>query len=71
MREMGFSGGSSVAESHDVFEDTALVREQRRRAVRAVASAAADAGDCALLLEALGLKPTEGVTAVPEPRPAD
>lgn len=34
--------------------------EQRRRAVRAVASAAADAHDCAELLEALGLAPEEG-----------
>ncbi|WP_007026496.1 hypothetical protein [Saccharomonospora iraqiensis] len=34
--------------------------EQRRRAVRAVASAATDARDCADLLEALGLSPEEG-----------
>ncbi|PXY31943.1 hypothetical protein [Prauserella muralis] len=34
--------------------------EQRRRAVRAVASAAADADDCAELLAALGLSPEEG-----------
>ncbi|NIJ14687.1 hypothetical protein FHU38_005088 [Saccharomonospora amisosensis] len=34
--------------------------EQRRRAVRAVASAAADAEDCAELLDALGLAPEEG-----------
>ncbi len=36
--------------------------EQRRRAVRAVASAALDAKDCAELLEALGLSPEEGRT---------
>ncbi|EHK85654.1 hypothetical protein ACWGRK_01670 [Saccharomonospora azurea] len=34
--------------------------EQRRRAVRAVASAAVDAEDCAELLDALGLHPEEG-----------
>lgn len=34
--------------------------EQRRRAVRAVASAATGARDCADLLEALGLSPEEG-----------
>ncbi|CAM2982989.1 hypothetical protein SAXI111661_11885 [Saccharomonospora xinjiangensis] len=34
--------------------------EQRRRAVRAVASAALDAEDCAELLDALGLAPEEG-----------
>ena len=39
MREKGFSGGSSVAEAHDIMEDTEAVREQRRRAVRAVAKA--------------------------------
>lgn len=32
----------------------------RRKAVRAVASMAVDAPDCALLLEALGLEATEG-----------
>ncbi|HVV13002.1 hypothetical protein [Amycolatopsis sp.] len=53
----------------DILEDSEAVLDQRRRAVRAVASAAADADDCALLLEALGLRPTEGVTTVPEPRP--
>ena len=70
MREKGFSGGSSVAEPHDIVEDTEAIREQRRRAVRAVASAAADADDCALLLDALGLKPKEGLATVPAPRPA-
>jgi hypothetical protein len=33
---------------------------ERRRAVRYVAGAARDAGDAALLLEALGLDPVEG-----------
>ena len=69
MRDKRFSGGSSVAEPHDILEDSEAVREQRRRAVRAVASAAANADDCALLLDALGLKPSEGTTTVPAPRP--
>lgn len=34
--------------------------EQRHRAVRAIASAASDANECAELLEALGLSPEEG-----------
>jgi len=42
--------------------------DQRRRAVRAIASAAKDADDCAMLLEALGLEPEEGRTAVPAQR---
>ncbi|MDQ0380727.1 hypothetical protein [Amycolatopsis thermophila] len=49
-------------------EDTELIADQRRRAVRAVASAARSAEDCALLLDALGLKPGEGVTPVPAQR---
>ncbi|UQS25625.1 hypothetical protein L1857_23880 [Amycolatopsis thermalba] len=49
-------------------EDTEMIAAQRRRAVRAVASAAADAEDCALLLDALGLKPAEGITPVPAQR---
>lgn len=64
------NGFAPTTAPHDIFEDTAAVLDQRRRAVRAVASAAADADDCALLLEALGLKPTEGVTTVPGPRSA-
>jgi hypothetical protein len=47
----------------DVYDRSPLVRltvEQRWLAVRAVASMAVDAPDCALLLEALGLNPTEG-----------
>lgn len=52
-------------------DESALVAEQRRRAVRAIASAASDADDCALLLEALGLRPSEGVTHVPSPRPGE
>ncbi|GHF38855.1 hypothetical protein FHX82_006601 [Amycolatopsis bartoniae] len=67
MRDNGFT----VIAPHDVFEDSAAVRDERRRAVRAIASAAADADDCALLLDALGLKPTEGLTTVPGPRSAD
>ncbi|GAA5166897.1 MULTISPECIES: hypothetical protein [Amycolatopsis] len=68
MRENGFS---VIAQPHDVLDDSAAVLDQRRRAVRAVASAAADADDCALLLDALGLKPAEGLTTVPGPRTAD
>ncbi|NIH79901.1 hypothetical protein FHX45_005376 [Amycolatopsis granulosa] len=49
-------------------EDTELVAAQRRRAVRAVASAAENAEDCALLLDALGLKPAEGMAPVPAQR---
>ncbi|WP_430732392.1 hypothetical protein [Amycolatopsis ruanii] len=49
-------------------EDTEMIAAQRRRAVRAAASAAADAEDCALLLDALGLKPAEGITPVPAQR---
>lgn len=68
MRDNGFA---ATAAPHDVFEDTAAVLDQRRRAVRAVASAAADADDCALLLDALGLKPAEGRANVPGPRSAE
>lgn len=67
MRDNGFS---AVTEAQALIEESAAVRDQRRRAVRAVASAAADADDCALLLEALGLTPGEGVTTVPGPRTA-
>ncbi|MGH3519403.1 MAG: hypothetical protein ACRDQ7_18695 [Haloechinothrix sp.] len=42
--------------------DAEPTSEQRRRAVRTVASAAVDAEDCALLLDALGLKPEEGLS---------
>ncbi|WP_116041875.1 hypothetical protein [Amycolatopsis palatopharyngis] len=42
--------------------------EQRHRAVRAVASAAMDAQDCADLLAALGLSPEEGTRQVPAQR---
>lgn len=41
---------------------------QRRRAVRAIASAARDAEDCALLLDALGLDAEEGRTTLPSQR---
>jgi hypothetical protein len=68
MRDNGFA---VTAARRDIFDDSAAVLDQRRRAVRAVASGAANADDCALLLEALGLKPTEGVTSVPGQRTAD
>ncbi|MCP2252825.1 hypothetical protein LY13_001569 [Prauserella aidingensis] len=42
--------------------------DQRRRAVRAIASAARDAEDCAMLLDALGLDPEEGRTSLPSQR---
>jgi inosine/xanthosine triphosphate pyrophosphatase family protein len=67
MRENGFS---VTAEPQEVREDSEAVLAERRRAVRAVASAAMNADDCALLLDALGLKPAEGVAGVPVPRPA-
>ncbi|TNC27004.1 hypothetical protein [Amycolatopsis alkalitolerans] len=68
MRDNGFT---ATATSHEAFDDTAAVLDQRRRAVRAVASAAANADDCALLLDALGLSPAEGTATVPGPRSAD
>lgn len=43
-----------------VPDDPALIVEERRRATRAVAAASHDAADCALLLDALGLNPSEG-----------
>ena len=45
-----------------------LTADQRRRAVRAVASAAGDAAECAELLAMLGLRADEGVIDVPMPR---
>lgn len=41
---------------------------ERGRAARRVASAATDARECALLLEALGLSPEEGIDTGREPR---
>lgn len=67
MRDNGFAVTSAP---HDMLGESAAVLDQRRRAVRAVASSAANADDCALLLDALGLKPIEGVTTVPGPRSA-
>ena len=45
-----------------------LTADQRRRAVLAVASAANDAGECARLLDMLGLGADEGFVDVPAPR---
>jgi hypothetical protein len=45
-----------------------LTADQRRRAVRAVASAASDADECARLLDMLGLSADEGFADVPAPR---
>jgi hypothetical protein len=45
-----------------------LSANQRRQAVHAVASASGDAGECARLLDMLGLRPEEGVVDVPAPR---
>lgn len=79
MRDSGFSTGFSTGfpagfpaatEPGETADDSAMIAEQRRRAVRAIASAATDADDCALLLDALGLRPAEGLAAVPSPRPA-
>jgi hypothetical protein len=46
-----------TAVAHDIFT---LSPEQRYRAVRLVATAAGDAADCLLLLDALGLDPADG-----------
>ncbi|MFO7193451.1 MULTISPECIES: hypothetical protein [Thermocrispum] len=40
--------------------EEAMTAEQRRRATRAVASLSADAQECAMLLEMLGLDASEG-----------
>lgn len=45
-----------------------LSQDQRRRAVLTVASAAADAGECAELLDMLGLHASDAVPDVPMPR---
>jgi hypothetical protein len=45
-----------------------LSPDERRRAVLAVATAAFDAGECAHLLDMLGLDPAEAYPAVPAPR---
>lgn len=45
-----------------------LTADQRRRAVIAVASVAADARDCAELLDILGLRASDAVANVPMPR---
>ncbi|MFL6126183.1 hypothetical protein [Actinophytocola sp.] len=47
---------------------TELTASQRRQAVRAVAAAARDAGECVRLLDMLGLRADEGVVNVPAPR---
>ncbi|WIX85215.1 hypothetical protein [Amycolatopsis sp. DG1A-15b] len=48
-----------------------LTPEQRYHGARAVASAANDADDCALLLAVLGLEPADGIADPPPlpPRP--
>lgn len=43
-----------------------LTTDERRRAVRSVASAARDGEDCAMLLAALGLRSEEGRVPVAE-----
>jgi hypothetical protein len=45
-----------------------LSADQRRRAVVAIASSAQDAGDCARLLDMLGLSAAEAFPDVPAPR---
>lgn len=45
-----------------------LTADQRRRAVRAVASAAGNAAECAQLLDMLGLRADEAFVDVPMPR---
>jgi hypothetical protein len=57
-----------TAPHESTVEDPALIRARRAHAIRAVASAATDAADCALLLDALGLRPEEGRGEPPAPR---
>ncbi|WP_232376755.1 hypothetical protein [Amycolatopsis aidingensis] len=51
-------------------EEPAVDPAQRRRAARAVASAARDAEDCAQLLDALGLRAADGLDAAAPTRRA-
>ena len=57
-----------VTPPHDVVEDPSIMLAQRARAVRVVAGVAANATDCATLLEALGLRPEEARAPLPAPR---
>jgi hypothetical protein len=66
---MPITADQLVTAPHDVVvEDPEIARAMRARAARAVASASDGAADCALLLEALGLRPDEGLAQPPAPR---
>jgi hypothetical protein len=49
-------------------QDGEVTAVARARAVRAIASAAKNAGDCATLLDMLGLSPQDGMPSAPAPR---
>jgi hypothetical protein len=51
-------------------QDGAVSAVARARAVRAIASAAENAGECALLLDMLGLTASDGRPGAPAPRTA-
>jgi hypothetical protein len=52
--------GARTLPPADATDPFTLTGEQRRQAVRVVASASHDADDCVLLLAVLGLAPAEG-----------
>ncbi|MEV6626332.1 hypothetical protein AB0M83_37545 [Amycolatopsis sp. NPDC051106] len=54
------TGSRSWPPPEDRTDPFVLTGEQRHRAVRVVASASHDAGDCALLLAVLGLAAADG-----------
>jgi hypothetical protein len=55
-------GGAESLRGWSATDDQELRHQERRRATRNVAALAHDAADCALLLDVLGLDPTEGKT---------
>lgn len=54
-----------------LVDEVEIIAAQRARAVRTVAAVAVDAKDCGELLDALGLRPQEGLREVPAPRFGD
>jgi hypothetical protein len=64
MRPIGFSE-VDLSRSNGPARDFEMLREERTKAVRVVASAAGDAAECATLLDMLGLRADEGG----QPRP--
>jgi hypothetical protein len=65
---MTVNAQQASAPEAEVREDSAVIADERRRATRAVASAARNAADCAMLLDALGLAPEEGRPDLPTQR---